>query len=154
MKRTASAVWQGGLKDGQGSLSTQSGVLQATPYGFRTRFEDEPGTNPEELIAAAHAACFTMALAFQLQSAGLKATSLHGNQICAKCVERVEALELCAACLLPIEEKDADGPEVAVFAGHIYCRSCTRRVRLTCSVCRKEAALSGPEGDGACEASA
>jgi serine/threonine protein kinase len=74
---------------------------------------------------------------------GLKSTSLHGNQICSKCVERVEGLELCAACLLGIDEKDANATDVAVFAGHIYCRSCTRRVRLPCAVCRKEAALSG-----------
>ncbi len=74
---------------------------------------------------------------------GLKSVSLHGNQICAKCVERVEALELCAACLLPIPEADAGATDVAVFAGHIYCRSCTRRVRLPCATCRKEAALAG-----------
>ncbi|MEZ0230143.1 MAG: protein kinase [Planctomycetota bacterium] len=74
---------------------------------------------------------------------GLKSVSLHGNQICSKCVERVESLELCAACLLEIEEKDANATDVAVFAGHIYCRSCTRRVRLPCATCRKEAALSG-----------
>lgn len=71
MKRTASAVWTGGLKDGLGKLTTQSTVLINTPYGFNTRFEDEPGTNPEELIAAAHAGCFSMALAAQLGEAGL-----------------------------------------------------------------------------------
>lgn len=74
---------------------------------------------------------------------GLTATSLHGNQICKKCAERVEALELCAACLLEIEEKDGNAADVAVFAGHIYCRSCTRRVRLPCAVCKKEAPLAG-----------
>ena len=62
MKRKASAVWQGGLKDGKGSISTESGVLKETQYSFSTRFENGVGTNPEELIAAAHAGCFSMAL--------------------------------------------------------------------------------------------
>lgn len=66
MKRTASAVWNGGLKDGKGSISTESGVLSDTQYSFSTRFEDGKGTNPEELIAAAHAGCFSMALSAQL----------------------------------------------------------------------------------------
>jgi osmotically inducible protein OsmC len=76
IKRTGSAAWSGGLKDGKGSVSVQSGVLEDTPYGFNTRFEDGPGTNPEELIAAAHAGCFTMALSAQLGEAGMTATSL------------------------------------------------------------------------------
>ena len=76
MIRKAKAVWQGTGRDGTGSLSTDSGVLSSTPYSFRTRFESEPGTNPEELIAAAHAGCFTMALAFQLQAAGFTPTEL------------------------------------------------------------------------------
>ena len=71
MKRTASAVWKGGLKDGKGTISTESGVLRKTSYSFHTRFEDGPGTNPEELIAAAHAGCFSMALSGQLTTAGL-----------------------------------------------------------------------------------
>lgn len=66
MKRTASAVWKGGLKDGKGSISTESGVLSDTQYSFSTRFEEGKGTNPEELIAAAHAGCFSMALSAQL----------------------------------------------------------------------------------------
>jgi osmotically inducible protein OsmC len=66
MQRTASAAWTGGLKDGKGSISTQSGVLAETQYSFGTRFENGKGTNPEELIAAAHAGCFTMALSAQL----------------------------------------------------------------------------------------
>jgi len=70
MIRKARAVWRGTGKDGTGELSSYSGVLSSTPYSFKTRFETEPGTNPEELIAAAHAGCFTMALAFQLQAAG------------------------------------------------------------------------------------
>lgn len=70
MIRKATAAWHGTGRDGSGALSTASGVLDETPYGFKTRFENAPGTNPEELIAAAHAGCFTMALAFQLQTAG------------------------------------------------------------------------------------
>jgi lipoyl-dependent peroxiredoxin len=70
MIRKAQAVWHGTGRDGTGDLTTQSGILSHTPYSFKTRFESEPGTNPEELIAAAHAGCFTMALAFQLQAAG------------------------------------------------------------------------------------
>lgn len=77
MKRNASAVWQGGLKDGKGTISTDSGVLSNTQYSFSTRFEDGIGTNPEELIAAAHAGCFTMALSGQLGGAGLTAESLN-----------------------------------------------------------------------------
>lgn len=71
MKKTASAVWQGNLKQGKGSISTQSGALKEQPYGFNTRFEDAPGTNPEELIGAAHAGCFSMALSNLLGEAGL-----------------------------------------------------------------------------------
>jgi len=77
IKRTGSAAWSGGLKDGKGTVSVQSGVLKETPYGFNTRFENSPGTNPEELIAAAHAGCFTMALSAQLGEAGMTATSLR-----------------------------------------------------------------------------
>jgi osmotically inducible protein OsmC len=77
MKRSASAVWKGGLKDGQGTVSTGSGVLSAVPYNFAKRFESEPGTNPEELIGAAHAACFSMALSGQLGNAGMKADSIE-----------------------------------------------------------------------------
>ncbi len=71
MKRSASAVWNGTLKEGSGTISTESGVLRKTSYSFHTRFEDGPGTNPEELIAAAHAGCFSMALSGQLTTAGL-----------------------------------------------------------------------------------
>jgi osmotically inducible protein OsmC len=76
MIRKANAVWRGTGRDGAGDLSTASTVLNRTPYSYRTRFEDEPGTNPEELLAAAHAGCFTMALAFALQQAGLTAEEL------------------------------------------------------------------------------
>jgi osmotically inducible protein OsmC len=76
MKRKGSAVWQGGLKDGQGTVSTASGVLADTQYSFGTRFENGVGTNPEELIAAAHAGCFSMALSAQLGEAGLTAARI------------------------------------------------------------------------------
>ena len=76
MIRKARAVWRGTGKDGNGDLTTDSGVLSATPYSFKTRFESEPGTNPEELIAAAHAGCFTMQLAFLIQRAGAQAEEL------------------------------------------------------------------------------
>jgi osmotically inducible protein OsmC len=77
MKRKASAVWNGGLKDGKGTISTDSGVLSNTQYSFSTRFEDGIGTNPEELIAAAHAGCFSMALSGQLGQANLTAESIN-----------------------------------------------------------------------------
>jgi lipoyl-dependent peroxiredoxin len=76
MQRKASAVWKGGLKDGKGTVSSASGVLSNTPYSFTTRFENTPGTNPEELIAAAHAACFSMALSAQLGGANLTPESI------------------------------------------------------------------------------
>jgi len=77
MKRSASAVWKGGLQDGRGTVSTESGLLSNTPYNFRMRFENERGTNPEELIAAAHAACFSMALSLFLGQAGMTAESIE-----------------------------------------------------------------------------
>lgn len=80
MKRTANAEWQGTLKEGKGSLSTQSGILENTNYSFKTRFEEgEKGTNPEELLAAAHAGCFTMAVGAILTQKGLNPKSLHTN---------------------------------------------------------------------------
>src|SRR5271167_3700946 len=88
MQRIASAHWSGGLKDGKGTVSTQSGVLNQTQYSFGTRFENGAGTNPEELLAAAHAGCFTMALSAQLGEAGLKATSLE------------------TSCTITLEQKD------------------------------------------------
>lgn len=77
IKRKGSAAWSGGLKDGRGTVSTQSGVLSGQPYGFSSRFEGQPGTNPEELIAAAHAGCFTMALSLILGEAGLTAERME-----------------------------------------------------------------------------
>lgn len=77
MKRSANAVWTGDLRNGKGTISTESGVLSDAPYSFKTRFEGEKGTNPEELIGAAHAGCFTMALSLELQKAGLTADRLE-----------------------------------------------------------------------------
>jgi OsmC subfamily peroxiredoxin len=86
MKKSASVVWQGSIKEGQGLISTQTGVLKDAPYGFKSRFEDGPGTNPEELLGAAHAACFSMALSLMLGQNGLtperietKAEISHGE---------------------------------------------------------------------------
>ena len=81
MDRSASAVWHGGLKDGKGTISTQSGVLKETQYSYSTRFENGIGTNPEELIAAAHAGCFTMALSGQLTSAELPPDSIETTAV-------------------------------------------------------------------------
>ena len=76
MNKFASAHWEGDIKKGKGTISTQSGALKEQPYGFNTRFEDEPGTNPEELIGAAHAGCFSMAFSLELGSAGYTADSI------------------------------------------------------------------------------
>ncbi|HKO03981.1 MAG TPA: OsmC family protein [Candidatus Acidoferrales bacterium] len=89
MIRKASAVWNGNLKDGKGTVTTESGVLAQTPYSFRSRFETGTGTNPEELIAAAHAGCFTMALSAQLTGAGLTPESLATSA--ALTLEKIEA---------------------------------------------------------------
>ena len=77
MKTHGSAVWQGGIKDGKGAISTKSGALKDYPYGFSSRFEGKPGSNPEELIGAAHAACFTMALSLILGEAKLTAEHME-----------------------------------------------------------------------------
>jgi osmotically inducible protein OsmC len=77
MTTFGTAKWQGGLKDGKGLLSTKSGALNEQPYGFASRFEGKPGTNPEELIGAAHAGCFTMALSLILEQAGFKADEMN-----------------------------------------------------------------------------
>src|SRR6201986_158417 len=76
MTTFGTAKWQGGLKDGKGAISTKSGALSEYPYGFASRFEGKPGTNPEELIGAAHAGCFTMALSLILEQAGFKAEQM------------------------------------------------------------------------------
>ena len=102
MKRKASAVWQGGLQDGKGSISTDSGVLKETQYSFSTRFADGIGTNPEELIAAAHAGCFSMALSAELGKAGLKADSLETN------------------CTITLEQKDGG---FAITGSHLVLKA-------------------------------
>jgi len=76
MKKSASAHWEGDLKQGKGTISTQSGALRSNPYGFNTRFEDQPGTNPEELVAAAHAGCFSMAFSLMLGEEGFTPDSI------------------------------------------------------------------------------
>ncbi|WP_022706872.1 OsmC family protein [Paracoccus zeaxanthinifaciens] len=75
--KTGSAKWEGGLKEGKGQVSSQSGALSDQPYGFNTRFEDKPGTNPEELIGAAHASCFSMALAMMLEQEGISGVAIE-----------------------------------------------------------------------------
>jgi osmotically inducible protein OsmC len=82
IKRTAEAVWKGNLRDGKGRIASSSGVLKNTPYSFATRFEDAPGTNPEELIAAAHAACYSMAFAHTLSSKGYQPERVETHAIC------------------------------------------------------------------------
>jgi len=77
MTTFGTARWQGGLKDGKGAISTKSGAMSEYPYGFASRFEGKPGTNPEELIGAAHAGCFTMALSLILEQAGFKADEMN-----------------------------------------------------------------------------
>jgi len=89
MKRRGSAQWQGGIRDGRGTVSTESGVLEGAQYSFSTRFEDGKGTNPEELIAAAHAGCFSMALSKQLGDAGMTAESI--NTTAAVSLEKTDA---------------------------------------------------------------
>lgn len=79
MTKLGSAHWEGTIKEGKEGISTESGALQDQPYGFNTRFEDQPGTNPEELIGAAHAACFSMALSLQLGEAGVNADSIDST---------------------------------------------------------------------------
>jgi osmotically inducible protein OsmC len=81
MKKSGSAHWSGSIKEGQGTISTQTGVLREAPYGFKSRFEDGPGTNPEELIGAAHAACYSMALSLGLGDAGLTADRIDTKAV-------------------------------------------------------------------------
>jgi len=102
MKRSAQAKWQGDLKTGQGTISTASGTLATTPYSFHSRFEQGAGTNPEELLAAAHAGCFTMALSAQLAQAGLKAESLE------------------TSCTITLEQKDGS---FAITESHLQLKA-------------------------------
>ncbi|MGH9555915.1 MAG: OsmC family protein [Terriglobales bacterium] len=109
MQRTASAVWKGGLKDGKGAVSGPSGALNHTPYSFSTRFEDKPGTNPEELIAAAHAGCFSMALSGQLGGVGMTAESI--NTKATLTMEKLEAGWTVTAIHLDVTAKILGGDQ-------------------------------------------
>ncbi len=100
IKRKASAVWNGSGKDGSGTLTSTSGVLNSTPYSFNTRFGDVPGTNPEELIAAAHAGCFSMKLAFNLQAAGFAADSINTEATVVLADGAINLIELTAAVVV------------------------------------------------------
>ncbi len=111
MKRKASAVWQGGLKDGKGTISTDSGVLSNTQYSFSTRFESGIGTNPEELIAAAHAGCFSMALSAQLGNDGLVPESI--NTTATVTLEKTDAGFTVTEVHLDVTAKIPDGSRKA-----------------------------------------
>ena len=102
MKKTASAHWSGSIKEGQGTMSTETGVLHDAPYGFKSRFEDGPGTNPEELLGAAHAGCFSMALSLGLGEAGLTADSIDTKAVVSL-------------------DKDGDG--FSITAVHLTCKA-------------------------------
>lgn len=112
INRTGSAVWSGGIKDGKGTISTESGVLNAAPYGFSTRFEGVRGTNPEELLGAAHAACFTMALSLILGEAQLKADEM--NTTARVTLEQVEGGYAINAVHLTLKAK-VPGADEATF---------------------------------------
>lgn len=114
MKRSASAAWRGDLKNGKGVLSTQSGVLSETPYGFASRFEEESGTNPEELIAAAHAGCFTMALTALLDKEKTPAKSILTSAILT--LEKIDGGLAITAVHLDVSA-DIPGGDAASFAG-------------------------------------
>ena len=103
MQRKGSAVWSGGLKDGKGTVSTESGTLTNAQYSFSTRFENGKGTNPEELIAAAHAGCFSMALSGQLNAAGFAPTSI--NTTATVTVEKVDAGFAITAVVLDVHAR-------------------------------------------------
>lgn len=117
IKRTGSAVWSGGLKDGKGTVSTESGAINALPYAFSNRFEDESGTNPEELLGAAHAGCFSMALSKILGDADLKADKLETTaQVSLNQVDggfAIDAVHLTLKASVP----GADAEQVKELAG-------------------------------------
>ena len=119
MKRTASAHWQGNLNEGKGTISTPSGALKETPYSFKTRFEAEKGTNPEELIAAAHSGCFTMALSLFLGNAGFTPESL--DTVAEVSLDQVKSAWAVTAIKLSLTAKvpgidEAKFQELAAFA--------------------------------------
>lgn len=112
MKRNASAVWEGGPQDGKGQISTESGALSAVGYGFATRFDSEAGTNPEELIAAAHASCFAMALSGRLGEAGITPESIAVTATVS--LDKVETAWTVTAVHLDVTVK-APGADAAAF---------------------------------------
>src|SRR4030095_6130755 len=118
MQRKASAQWSGGLKDGKGTISAESGVLSGVPYSFSRRFENEKGTNPEELVAAAHASCFAMATSAQLGSAGITAQSIAATATVA--LEKVgDGFAVTTSHLeVTIKAPGADRAKVQTGAGH------------------------------------
>lgn len=113
IQRTGSAKWAGGIKDGKGSISTESGALQSYPYGFASRFEGKPGSNPEELLGAAHAACFTMALSLILGEAKLTAEQMETSARVT--LEKVEEGFSISAVHLTLRAK-VPGADAATFA--------------------------------------
>lgn len=112
INRRGSAVWSGGLKDGKGAISTESGALNAYPYGFSSRFEGQKGSNPEELLGAAHAACFTMALSLKLGEAGLMAEKLETSAKVT--LEQLDSGYTVTAVLLTLEG-NVPGTDQATF---------------------------------------
>ena len=113
IQRNGSAQWSGGIKDGKGSISTESGALKSYPYGFASRFEGKPGSNPEELLGAAHAACFTMALSLILGEAKLTATQM--DTTARVTLEQVEGGWAISAVQLTLRAK-VPGADAATFA--------------------------------------
>lgn len=111
MQRTATAQWKGGLKDGKGQISTASGVLSNTQYSFGTRFENGPGTNPEELIAAAHAGCFSMALSAELGKANITPQSIDTK--CTVTLEKTDAGFTVTTSQLDVKVKIPGGNKAA-----------------------------------------
>ena len=112
MNRKASAIWQGGLKEGKGTISTESGVLSQTQYSFGTRFENGKGTNPEELIAAAHAGCFSMAFSAELGKSGMTPASIETSATVT--LEKLDSGWTVTKVHLDVKAK-IPGAEAAVF---------------------------------------
>lgn len=106
MKRSAVAVWKGKIKDGEGHLNTQSGILESTPYSFKSRFEEGSGTNPEELIAAAHAGCYAMKLSADLSKAGFEPSSLEVTAMVEIKDESISSSNLTLTAVVPGLEKE------------------------------------------------
>ena len=133
MKRKGSAVWQGGLKDGKGTVSSESGALRETPYSFSTRFENGAGTNPEELIAAAHAGCFSMALSAVLGESNLRADRIETTATAS--LTKTDAGFTVTAIHLDLT---ADVPG----AGDAAFRSAAEKAKKTCPISRLLAAAT------------